>query len=122
MKTDIYTLLGMIKDGKSPEKIMYRNVEFVYESGLEDYFPIYKTDKFSNNGLFTYLFDEEVKRFLNDEVEILETTVIINNNEHTKIEKIDRHSYVLSSVNKILTEEMIVKINALIDRVNDMEV
>lgn len=106
-------LISIANDGNIPKKIMFKDEVYTYDADIKDYVTDYDD----------YLFDSYcINEILNDEVQVLEITVTINNNEHTKIEKIDRRSYVLNSVNKILTEEMIVKINALIDRVNDMEV
>ena len=77
MKIDIYTLLGMIKDGKAPKKIVYENCIYEYVDREEDYW-----DK-NNIGLF----DEYViSNILNDEVEILETTITYNQDD--KIEKL----------------------------------
>lgn len=69
MKITIYELLGMVKDGKAPKKIKYRDNLFEYSAGLEDY----RADdvrKYHGNHLFHYLFEEV--NFLNDEVEILD--------------------------------------------------
>ena len=33
MKIDIYTLLGLVKDGKAPKKIKCGNVELEYDEG-----------------------------------------------------------------------------------------
>lgn len=75
MKIDIYTLLGMIKDNKPPKKIVYENCIYEYVDREEDYW-----DK-NNIGLF----DEYViSNILNDEVEILETTITYKQNENIK--------------------------------------
>ncbi len=71
MKITIYELLGLVKDGKAPKKIIYRDIPMIYDNGTEDYIP-HQTDKFHGNDLFHYLFEEETKIFLNDTVEILE--------------------------------------------------
>ena len=75
MKIDIYTLLGLVKDGKAPKKIIYNNIELEYDEKCEDYYSYY------GQGLFEYKFSN-CKNFLNDEVEIIEET--------KKIEKIAR--------------------------------
>lgn len=71
-KIKIIDLLCLISNGEEvPKKIIYRNVPMIYDNGTEDYIP-HQTDKFYGNDLFHYLFEEETKIFLNDEVEILD--------------------------------------------------
>jgi hypothetical protein len=71
-KIKIIDLLCLISNGEEvPKKIIYRNVPMIYDNGTEDYMP-HQTDKFHGNDLFHYLFEEETKIFLNDEVEILD--------------------------------------------------
>ena len=140
MKTTIYELLGMIKDGNIPKKIMYKNRQ--YE--LNDNNEYHCKDK--DLGLFEYLFSmyytDEV---LNSEVEILETAITIKDDKFTgvkyyndgieivsmdystnysmeelaekddKIEKLEK-SNGYSAENYI--EEMFDKINEIIDKLN----
>lgn len=65
MKITMYELLGMIKDGKAPKRIIYG--EYVYElnEGIENY-------ESEINPLITIDWDYVVMNSLNDEVEILE--------------------------------------------------
>lgn len=67
MKITIYELLGLIKDGKAPLKIKYKN--YCYKWTGDDY----KTMK---HGVETFLITGEeydyVTEFLNDEIEVLE--------------------------------------------------
>ena len=71
-KMKIIDLLCLISNGEeAPKKIIYRNMPMIYDNGTEDYIP-HQTDKFHGNDLFHYLFEEETKIFLNDEVEILD--------------------------------------------------
>ena len=65
MKIDIYTLIGLVKDGKAPKKIKYNNIELEYSEECEDYYSYY------GGGLFEHKFGN-CKNFLNDEVEIIE--------------------------------------------------
>ena len=65
MKIDIYTLLGLVKDGKAPKKIKYNNIELEYDEECEDYYSYY------GGGLFEFKFSN-CKDFLNDEVEIID--------------------------------------------------
>ena len=45
MKIDIYTLLGLVKDGKAPKKILLNGIAFEYQG--DDY--LYKDENPSNN-------------------------------------------------------------------------
>ena len=69
MKIDIYTLLGMVKDGKAPKKIVYENEVLYYDDVYPETYNYY--DEEWNNGLF----DGNIGEILNDEVEILEATL-----------------------------------------------
>ena len=64
MKTTIYELLGMIKDGKAPKKIWFNNNEWRLSGN--DYYCDEERE---------YLFDIfVVTDIINDEVQVLETT------------------------------------------------
>lgn len=82
MKTTIYELLGMIKEGKAPKKILFNDEEWEW----------YKFDYKNKNSWD--LFDEYViTDILNNEVIILETTITYNANQlcgggSEKIEKL----------------------------------
>ena len=113
MKIDIYTLLGMIKDGKAPKKIVYKNEVLHYDDEYPATYNYY--DEEGNNQLF----DGNIGEILNDEVEILETTITYN--QDNRIEKIDIDGYALSptGVGKIeftISEKILAnKINEIID-------
>ena len=64
MKITIYELLGLVKDGKAPKKIKYKNI--IYQYDYEDEFYYYKDSEISKM-FFDYGFEN-----LNDKVEILE--------------------------------------------------
>ena len=64
MKITIYELLGMVKDGKAPKKIKYKNI--IYQYDYEDEIYYYKDSEISKM-FFDYGFEN-----LNDEVEIIE--------------------------------------------------
>ena len=67
MKITIYDLLGMIKDGKAPKKIKYKNIEYEYE------------DIGYYNKQRGYLFDGYYPEgILDDEIEILDEPKKIN--------------------------------------------
>ena len=121
MKTTIYELLGMIKDGKAPKKIMFEGKKWDYMSSTDGEFIDYEvegrgwclfTDELSNHyGLYAYL---------NDEVEILDEP------KEDKIEKLE-DSYDLFEPNSgidtswTINEQILKnKINELIDEVNKL--
>lgn len=131
MKTTIYELLGMIKDGKAPKKIKYDYQIWNYRE---------RTD-LEGNILFREYINEETERdlfdeylipdILNDEVEILETTVTINqdsiDNNKQKLKAtlncikdsetiLGGEYYVIHSDFIIVLEEEIDKINEIIDK------
>lgn len=114
MKITIYELLGMIKDGKAPKRIIYRDIPMIYDNGTEDYIP-HQTDKFHGNDLFHYLFEEETKIFLNGIVEILE--------EQKKIpEKLPYYSMEKIQKAKNKDEWHEERISLLEKRVNDLHI
>lgn len=73
MKITIYELLGLIKNGKAPKKIEYREMIYHicyeygdYESDIEEY-------RFADTKEHYYLFEDiDMLKCLNDEVEIIE--------------------------------------------------
>ena len=72
MKTTIYELLGMIKDGKAPKRIVFKNNYYEWFDDDKDY--IAETH---------WLFDEYViTDILNDEVQILETTITYKQDDY----------------------------------------
>ena len=117
MRIDIYTLLGLVKDGKAPKKIKYSNVELEYDEECGDYYSYY------GQGLFEYKFGN-CKNFLNDKAEIIE--------EQKKIEKIEMYQdeeghYFLNKqdrkiyVNCDEMDFMVDKFNELIDEINNLK-
>ena len=76
-KIDIYTLLGLVKDGKAPKKIEYNgDVYFLKSDGIFEFFA-YKTidyNKFNTDGerLGKVLFLDNCYMHLYDEVKIIE--------------------------------------------------
>lgn len=65
MKITMYELLGLVKDGKAPKKIIYNNIKLEYSEENEDYFRYY------GQCLFKFKFSNCLT-FLNDEIEIIE--------------------------------------------------
>ena len=118
MRIDIYTLLGLVKDGKAPKKIKFGNIELEYDEECEDYYSYY------GQGLFEYKFGN-CKNFLNDKIAIIE--------EPKKIEKLNtniinsnRYDY---DKNKEMTMSNITAdilsisnvVNELIDEINKLK-
>lgn len=112
MKIDIYTLLGMIKDGKAPKKIKYQDEEYILNKiCLEDN----KTHiDYYLEGRELLLFEDIINIVLNfnDEVEILD-------NEEKKIpEKLDVCAYVEGEISYSWSKSealLKTKINEIID-------
>lgn len=110
MKITMYELLGLVKDGKAPKKIVCNNIELEYDEDTNDYYPYY--DKY----LFEFKFANCVD-FLNDEVEIVE--------EDKKIEKLNDKLGLFGDGNtqKIINELNYTRtiINELIDEINNLK-
>ena len=66
MKITMFELLGMIKDGKAPKKIKWRDKIWTYNNRDQDY-------EINDTDLLGYGFcNHRTLDFLNDEIEILE--------------------------------------------------
>lgn len=112
MKITIYELLGLVKDGKAPKKIICDDISLEYDENKEDYYGYYDGD-----GFFEYLFGRNVN-FLNDKVRIIE--------DPKKIEKITIRDKTLGFPNGEWTARNIdkafaIKINELIDEINKLK-
>lgn len=112
MKTTIYELLGMIKDGKAPKKIIHNNLIFNYGDG-----GYYNSD-------YGFLFDNYyVEGILNDEVEILETTITYKPDKIEPLEyeeiKLCNDDVVYDKIISFDNEKLVLKINEIIDRINN---
>ena len=110
MKITIYDLLGLVKDGKAPKEIKYKN--FVY-----GWVQKYKTyTRYDITGKDLYITTNN----LNDEVEIIDEA------KEDKIQKI-YHCETSLTQNKVeifITEnlnQMVDKINELIDEINNLK-
>ena len=120
MKITMYELLGLVKDGKAPKKIKFRNEIYKYEikDGLIDYVGIEKED---NEAFYlsSYIGNNYISDIFTDEVEIIE--------EPKKIEKIARCDDVkmthYGELHKPTENEEIlrIKINELIDEINNLK-
>lgn len=110
MKITMYELLGLVKDGKAPKKILYNDIELEYDKDTNDYYPYY--DKY----LFEFKFADCVD-FLEDEVEII--------GEPKKIEKLNDKLGLFGDGNtqKIINELNYTRtiINELIDEISKLK-
>ena len=108
MKITIYELLGLIKDGKAPEKIKYQ--DYCWEWTGDDY----ETRKF---GVQKFLITGQeytwVTDFLKDEVRVLEE---VEDKEYEDIEELNLDTDKLLKKVVITAQDYVIedKINALI--------
>ena len=70
----IYELLGLIKDGQAPNRILYDH--YIWSWTGDDYHTILKTEK--EQFLITGMYYTWLSEFLNDKVEIIEEDREIN--------------------------------------------
>ena len=88
MKITMYELFGLIKDGKAPKKIKFRNEIYEYENHIKDNFIDYVgIEKETNEAFYlsSYIGNNYISDIFTDEVEIIE--------EPKKIEKIPLPSF-----------------------------
>ncbi len=115
----IYELLGLVKDGKAPEKIKYDNYYCYYNKEKNEYVDY--------AGVSIFAWDYVVMNSLNDTVEIIE--------DNDKLEKINvktgdnckrfieyddetgHHKYTI----RLLDEYFAKNINKIIDHINKIE-
>ena len=75
MKITMYELLGLVKDGKAPEKIKFRNEIYEYKNNIEDGFIDYvgiEKETNVNFYLSSYIGNNYISDIFTDEVEIIE--------------------------------------------------
>ena len=122
MKITMYELLGLVKDGKAPKKIKFRNEIYEYENHIKDGFIDYVGIEKEDNEAFylsSYIGNNYINDIFTDEVEIIEET--------KKIEKIERCDAVkmthYGELHKPTENEEIlrIKINELIDEINNLK-
>lgn len=109
MKITMYELFGLIKDGKAPKKIRYRDIIWKYTStvkgkGYQYYSKGYEEWKTLQNQVY-------LEECLNDEIEIIE--------EPKKIEHCLKSDRFLCNEDEI--EHLRTKIDELIDEVNKLK-
>ena len=110
MKTTIYDLLSMIKDGKFVKRVLFRNRIYEYDEDGKDYFN--EEDGWLLDGYSTLF-------ILNEPIEILETTLNTKDMNITskKIEKINFDYYDYDDDE--MFEKIKNKINEIIDVLNN---
>ena len=126
MKITMYELLKLVKDGKAPKKIKFRNEIYEYKNNIEDGFIDYVGIEKETNERFylsSYIGNNYISDIFTDEVEIIE--------EDKKIEKIKSNGdefysdYIDAWINKNKTdaycEFLMNKINELIDEINNIK-
>lgn len=75
MKITMYELLGLVKDGKAPKKIKFRNEIYEYKNNIEDGFIDYvgiEKETNVNFYLSSYIGNNYISDIFTDEVEIIE--------------------------------------------------
>ena len=117
MKITIYELLGLVKDGKAPKKILLNGIVFEYQG--DDY--LYKDEDKKEHWLFSVSYTDKymwLENFLKAEIEIIE--------EPKKIEKITVREKTLGFPNgewtaRNMDKAFAIKINELIDEINNLK-
>ena len=123
MKITIYELLGLVKDGKAPKKIKFRNEIYEYENHIKDGFIDYVGIEKEDDEAFylsSYIGNNYISDIFTDEVEIL------NEAKEDKIQKIYhfKTSLIQNEVEIFITKnlnQMVDKINELIDEINNLK-
>lgn len=127
MKITMYELLGLVKDGKAPKKIKFRNEIYEYKNNIEDGFIDYVGIEKETNTKFylsSHIVDNYISDIFTDEVEIIEepkkieklNTNIINANRYdydkNKEMTISNIAADILSISKV--------VNELIDEINKL--
>ena len=116
MKITMYELLGLVKDGKAPKKIKYKNNIYEYDGETQNYCsPI--------NMVWDFLIGKDIVALLDDEVEIIEEPKKIENIKSNGDEFYSDYIDTWISKNKTdaYCEFLMNKINELIDVVNELK-
>ncbi|MCI7208124.1 MAG: hypothetical protein MSA15_19255 [Clostridium sp.] len=121
MKITMYELLGLVKDGKAPKKILLNGIAFEYQG--DDY--LYKDEDKKEHWLFSTSYTDKyiwLENFLKAEVEIIK--------EDKKIKKLDEILMINDLIppygeNEYKAWKNIIiqqnKINELIDEINNLK-
>ena len=114
MKITMYELLGLVKDGKAPKKIKFRNEIYEYKNNIEDGFIDYvgiEKETNVNFYLSRRIGNNYISDIFTDELEIIE--------ESKKIEKCENYEDFLGIDDYI--EHLKNKIDELIDEINNLK-
>ena len=123
MRTTMYELLGLVKDGKAPKKIKFRNEIYEYENHIKDGFIDYVGIEKEDDEVFylsSYIGNNYISDIFTDEVEIIEELKKIEKEDLFKLdESMSKASLVAwqKANNGILKK----KINELIDEINNLK-
>ena len=103
----MYELLGLIKDGKAPKKIIYNNEVWELDDDNE-----YENNNYDKSLLEKLVYELYTLDFINDKVEIIE--------EPKKIEKLPKE--ITDNVCATRDQKIIAnKIDELIDEINNLK-
>ncbi len=103
MKITMYELLGMVKDGKAPNTILYENETYWYDKVEKDYYKMIAKDLDDED--IEYLFEYSIGEKLNEEVLIITERPIsklyINNKLQYDLEEEKKIPEKLKSLNNV---------------------
>ena len=123
MKITMYELLGLVKDGKAPKKIKFRNEIYEYENHIKDGFIDYVGIEKEDDEAFylsSYTGSNYISDIFTDEVEIIEELKKIEKEDLFKLdERMSKASLV--AWQKANNEMLKKKIDELIDEINNLK-
>lgn len=111
MKITIYELIGLVKDGKAPEKIRYNNEIWKYDDELKTY----DNDDYDSDLLEKLFYESCISNFINNEVEIIEEPKKI---EYEQIEELtcNEYDFEKKTINSLIKNQ-----RKLIDEINNLK-
>lgn len=121
MKITMYELLGLVKDGKAPKKIKFKNEIYEYENNIKNSFIDYAGIEKETNEVFylsSYIGNNYISNIFTGEVEIIE--------EPKKIEKIplpsfDEFKRMSAEERYVITAKEYDLLDELIDEINNLK-
>lgn len=117
MKITVYELLGLIKDGKAPNKIKYNENIYYYDKGFMNY----SCDL--NDGDTLYLLEDTIEYLVmqfNYEVEIIEEDVEITKWGDFAIDEVENKQLKMDNIKKYIAIIMRTQ-NEIIDEVKKLK-
>ena len=121
MKITMYELLGLVKDGKAPKKIKFRNEIYEYKSNIENNFIDYVGTEKETSAVFylsSHIGNNYIDDIFTDEVEIIEEPKKMKKIEFEEIEELTCGTY---DFEKQTINSLIKNQRKLIDEVNKMK-